>query len=103
MITITDITKIDEMLACLNDSIFFTCLDFWSGYYHIKLSLETKKCFATIFSKYEFLRTVFGLVQGPVYFTALVQKVLGQFFDFCFFHVDDGLVHDSSENDHVEH
>ena len=45
----------------------------------------------------------FGLAQGPSYFTALMQKVFGQYNDFCFFYLDDGLVHDGSTNDHLEH
>ena len=40
---------------------------------------------------------------GPAYFTALMQKVLDQFNDFCFFHMDYVLVHESSEKDHLEH
>ena len=44
----------------------------------------------------------FGLEQGPAYFTALMQKVFCQFNDFCFFHMDDVLVHDASENDDLE-
>ena len=32
-----------------------------------------------------------------------MQKVFGQYDDFCFFHMDEVLVHDSNENDHLEH
>ena len=42
VITLDDIPKIDEMLACLHGSRFFTHLDFRSRYYLIKLSLETR-------------------------------------------------------------
>ena len=45
----------------------------------------------------------FGLAQGQAYITVLMQKALGQFNDFCFFHMDGVLVHDSSENVHLEH
>ena len=41
--------------------------------------MKHKSTFTTIFGKYEFLRMSFGLVQGPVYFIALMQKVLGHF------------------------
>ena len=50
-----------------------------------------------------FLRKSFGLVQGSTYFTTLMQKVFGQLNDFCFFHIDDILVHDFNEEDHLEH
>ena len=32
-----------------------------------------------------------------------MQKVLGQFNDFIFFHIKGILVHDTNENDHLEH
>ena len=38
----------------------------------------------------------FGLAQGPVYFTAIIQKVLGHSNDIFFFDIDDVLVHDSN-------
>ena len=45
----------------------------------------------------------FGSAQRQAYFTALMQKVFGQFIDFCFFHIDDVLIHASKENDNLEH
>ena len=104
MITLVEIPKIDEMLANLHKSLFFTSLDMGSRYYQIKLSPETqhKSVFTIILVKYKFLRMSFGLAQGLVYFTDVIQKVLGQFNDFCFFYMDDVLVHDSNE-DHLEH
>ena len=105
VITLVDIPKIDEMLTHLHESKFFTSLDMGSGYYHIKLSQETRhiSTFTTIFSKYKFLRLPFGLTQGPAYFTALIQKVFGYINDLCFFHMDDVFVHDANERDHLEH
>ena len=55
------------------------------------------KVLLPVFGKYEFLSMHFGLAQGPAYFTALLQKVLGQFNYICFFHMKNALVHDSSE------
>ena len=87
-----------------NISKFFTSLDLRSGYYLIKCNpqIRHKSAFA-IFGKYKFLWMPFGLAQGPVYFTALIQKVLDTLTNFCFFHMDDVLVHDSNEEDHNEH
>ena len=65
--------------------------------------MRYKSAFTTIFGKYKFLTMPFGLAQGPAYFTALMQKVYGQFNDFCFFHVDDILVHGTSKTDHLEY
>ena len=44
----------------------------------------------------------FGLAQGPMNFTALMQKVFCQLNDFCCFYANDELVHSSSENNHLE-
>ena len=41
-IMLVDIPKIDEMLAWLHSSKFFTSLDLRSGHYHIKLSPQTR-------------------------------------------------------------
>ena len=51
LIILVDILKMDDMLACLHGSKFFTSLDLKSGYYHINLSPETrhKSAFTTIF------------------------------------------------------
>ena len=105
VITLTDIPKVDEMLACLHSSKFFTSFDLRSGYYHIKLSPEMrhKSAFTTIFGKYKFLKMLFGIAQGQAYFTVVTQKVFGQFNDFCFFHVDNVMVPDSNDTDHFEH
>ena len=46
---------------------------------------------------------LFGLAQGQAYFTDLLQKVLGTLNDFCFFHMDDMLVYDSNEEEHLKH
>ena len=87
------------MLVCMCESKFFTSLDLSSGYYHLKLSPETRRKgeFTTIFGKHNFLIMLIGLAQGPAYFTTLMQKVFGQFSDFCSFHFYDVLVHYSNE------
>ena len=59
--------------------------------------MRYESAFTTIFGKYKFLRIPFGKAQGAAYFTALMQKVFGQFNNFCFLHMDDVLVHDASE------
>ena len=38
-----------------------------------------------------------------MYFRALMQRVFSHFNDFSFFYMDDVLVLDDSENDHLEH
>ena len=102
-INLVYIPKIDEMLGHLNDSKFFTSLDLRSRYYHIKHS--PKSGYKSVLQPYlaSTSRLPFGLAQGPVYFPALMQNLFGQFNDFSFFHMDDELVQDTSENDHLEY
>ena len=73
-VILMDISMVDEVLAWLRTSKYFTSLDLGSGYYHIKLSPATrhKSVFITIFGKCKFLMMPFGLSQGKAYFTALL-------------------------------
>ena len=104
MIRLVVLPKIDEMLAYLHNSKFITSLHLRSEYCNIKLSeaeMRHKSAFTNIIGKYKFLRMPFRLPQGPAYFIALMQKVFGQFNDFCFFHMDDVLIHDANGTDHL--
>ena len=77
-----------------------------SGYYHIKLSPKSRyeSAFATIFFKYEFLKMPIGLDKGPAYFIALMQEGIQlNLMTFVSSIMDDVLVHNASENDHLEH
>ena len=57
------LSKIDELFALLKEAKYFTALDLQSGYYHIKLDMESfpKSGFTTVFGKFEFLRLPFHL------------------------------------------
>ena len=100
---LVDIQKIDKLLARDRDSKYFTSIDLQSRYYHIKLGPKTrhKSAFTTMFWKVESLWMPFRLEQGPTYFIALMQNVFGSFTDFCFFHMDDVLVHNFTEKDNL--
>ena len=71
--------KIDELFVLLKGVRYFTALDLWSGYYHIKLDKESipKSAFTTVFRKSEFLRLPFGLSQGPDFFICLIYDLFG--------------------------
>ena len=103
-VMLIDIPKIDEMLAWLQSSKYFTSLDLRSGYYNIKLSPETnhRSAFTAILSKCKFLRMPFGLMQGPAYFTPQMH-VFSTFNKFSFFHMVNVLVQNSNEEGHLEH
>ena len=71
--------KIDELSALLKGVKFFTALDLWSCYYHIKLDKESipKSTFTTVFGKLESLRLPFQLLQGPDFFIRLIYDLFG--------------------------
>ena len=54
----------------LKGAKYFTALDLWSGYYHIKLDEESipKSALTTVFGKFEFLKLPFGVSQGADFF-----------------------------------
>ena len=70
--------NIDQLYAQLKGARVFTTLDLRSGYYHIEFGKgsHAKMAFVTPFGKFEFNMVPFGLVQAPVYFQALINKVL---------------------------
>ena len=71
--------KIDELFALLKGAKYFTALDLYSGYHHIKLDEESipKSAFTTVFGKFEYLRYPFGLSQGPDFFILLSYDLFG--------------------------
>ena len=70
--------KIDEIYARLKGSKIYSTHDMRSGYYHMVLSEESrpKTAFVSLFGKWEFKRSPFGLMQAPAYFQRLVNEVL---------------------------
>ena len=70
--------KIDELFALLKRAKYFTALDLYNGYYHIKLDEVSipQSTFTTVIGKFEFLRLPFGLSQGQDLFIHLIYDLL---------------------------
>ena len=79
ILTLMPMPKMDEVFAVLKGAKYFTILDLNSGYYHIKLDIEyiPESAFTTVFGKFEFLRLLFSLPQGPDFFICLIYDLLG--------------------------
>ena len=77
-LTLMPLPKISELFALLKEAKYFTAIDLVSDYYHIKLDEESilKGAFTTVFGKFEFLRLLFGLSQGPDFFILLIYDLL---------------------------
>ena len=71
--------KIGKSFTLLKGAKYFTALDLYSAYYHIRLDEESipKSAFPTVFDKFEFLRLTFGLSQGQDFFIQLIYGLFG--------------------------
>ena len=96
--------KIDEMFSKLGGAKVFSTIDLHSGYYHIGLTHESraKSAFVVPMGKWEFKRTPFGLSQAPAYFQLLIDKVLMGCSSFAMGYLDDIIIFNKSEEEHLE-
>ena len=104
-LTLHPLPNIDQLNAQLRGAKAFTTLNLRSGYYHIELGKgsHTKMAFMTPFGKYEFNMAPFGLAQAPVYFQALINKVLKGLHKFAVAYSDDIIIFSKTEEEHLEH
>ena len=92
--------KIDEMYANLHSAKIFNTLDLRSGYYHIRLDMESKaKTLLSLhlFGKYEFNAVLFSLAQAPVYFQQLISMVLQDCSEFAMAYLDGIILFSKNE------
>ena len=81
----------------------FSKIDLRSGYYQLKLkeSNVSKVAFRTRYGHYEFLVMPFGLMNVPVAFMDMINRVFHEFLDqFVVVLIDDILVYSKSEEKH---
>ena len=76
--------KVEDIFSKLNGATYFTTLDLHAGYHHIPLdkSSTPKTAFNSPFSKYEYVKVLFGLAQAPANFQELMTGILKDF-PFC--------------------
>ena len=105
VITLVDIPKIDEMLACLCESKSLTSLDLRCRYYYIKLSPEQdiKVLLWQSLVNMNSLECLLDYQKDQHISLQWWEKLLGQFNDLCFFCKGNILVHDSNETYHLVH
>ena len=97
--------KIDEMFSKLHGAAVFSTIDLRSGYYHIRLTRESraKSAFVVPMGKWQFKCTPFGLSQAPAYFQLLIDKVLMGCGEFAMGYLDDIIIFSKNEEDHLHH
>ena len=84
----------------------FSKIDMSLGYHQLKVEEEAipKTAFRTKYGHYEFLVMPFGLINAPVAFMVMMNKVFHGYLDkFVIVFIDDILVNSDMEEEHAEH
>ena len=99
--------RIQEAFESMAGSAHFSSMDFKSGFWQIKMALESQQYTAfTVGSLgfYEFTRMPFGLCNVPETFQHLMQNILGELnLMYCMIYLDDVIVFGRTEEEHLEH
>ena len=95
---------IDDLLAKVKNSAFYSCLDLKSGYHQVALqdSAKPKTAFSHDDVLYEFNKLPFGLRNAPSHFSRLMQGVLsGLIGSAVLVYLDDLIVTGATVEEHV--
>ena len=102
--------RMDDLLDQLGQSKFFSTLDLASGYWQVKIHLDSreKTAFITYQGLFEFRVMPFGLRNAPAVFQRLMQRVLAGLNppegpDFVSVYLDDVIVFSRTLDDHLHH
>ena len=85
---------------------YFTTLDLASGFYQVEMKPEHREltAFTTEFGNFEFLVMPFGLMNAPLTFQRLVDKVFNQQEkEFIMVYINDIIIFSRNWNDHLKH
>ena len=95
---------IDDIIARLNGTTYFTTVDLRSGFHQIPLTKDAKeKCsFSCWKGKFSFKCMPFGLRNAPSEFQRMVTRLLESCEEYAVAYVDDILIHTKSDlEDHL--
>nr|GEY97676.1 hypothetical protein VITISV_020909 [Tanacetum cinerariifolium] len=97
---------IADLFNQLGKARYFTKLDLRLGYYQLRIAKEdeAKTMCVTRYGSYEFLVMPFGLINAPVTFFILMNKLFHLFLDkFMVVYLDDIVVYSHTLEEHVLH
>ena len=97
---------IQEALESMVGLAHFSSMDFKSGFWQIKMALESQQYMAFMvgnFGFYEFTCIPFGLCNAPGMLQHLMQNTLGELnLTYCVIYLDDIIVFGRMEEEHLE-
>ena len=96
--------NVEDIFSKLNRATYFTTLDLRAGYHHIPLDKPSilKTVFNSPFRKFEYMKVLFGLAQGPAYFQELMTGILKDF-PFAIAYLDNIIIFSKTPQEHLSH
>ena len=98
---------IQEALESMMGSAHFSSMDFKSGFWQIKMALESQQYTAFTVGNlgfYKFTCMLFGLCNALVTLQHLMQNTLGELnLTYCVIYLDDVIIFGCMEEEHLEH
>lgn len=96
--------RIEESLAALGKSQYFSTLDLASGYWQVPVAEkdQAKTAFITPMGLFDFCRMPFGLSNAPATFQRLMERCLGDMnFEAILIYLDDIIVFAPTKEEHL--
>ena len=97
--------RIDDSIAALSGSRWFSTLDLASGYWQVPMDPQDadKTAFTTPYGLFQFKKMPFGLANAPATFERLMDRVLeGLHWQTCLVYLDDIIVFSQTFDQHIE-
>jgi len=96
---------IDDILALLGKSRYFTSLDLKSGYWQVSMDEKDKEKTAFTCNRglFHFNVMPFGLMNAPAVFQELMNRVLEGLGHFTTAYLDDIIIYSETEEEHLAH
>ncbi len=96
--------RVDDSLAALKGSNYFSSLDLSSAFWQIPMDEASKDLtsFATPDGTWRYNRMPFGLMNGPAIFSRFIDGVLSDLkWTVCLVYMDDVLIHTRTMEEHI--